>query len=62
LAIEVGFQIHIADEEAASLLTVRDLHQLAIDKLHHPQKNVWEGLCAAIVAAGFPREKIRPET
>ena len=47
LTVESVFQIHIADEEANSLSTVGDLHNLVLGKLGDSKKqDVWETLPA----------------
>jgi len=75
VTVEHVFQIHIADEEANSLSTVGDLHNLVLGKLRDSKsgltsmdevgdskkQDVWETLCQTIITqTQIDREWITP--
>src|SRR5437762_13438344 len=69
LAVEDAFQIHIADEEAGSVSTVGDLHDLVVSKLQWQDSKrcltsaaFYRTRSGIVDTLGIDRRKIRPAT
>jgi hypothetical protein len=64
MAVEEGFGIDIADEEAERIVTVGDLRDAILRRLKNPDPfRVWDALCEMIAeSAGVLRTQIKPET